>query len=289
MAAAVFSLGQGHAAQVVVRVGEVRRQGDGPLQVLARQRHPADVEIADRERRVVHVVGRLGAEQRLVAEYVVARPLQGETLRQHARIADREHLQHQLGHLVAGPRPEADRDRGIGRIARVGGRVVEREAHPQPRAGGQMDRFPVAVLVLPVEVPVVDPQQRLLSSVRQRGPRLDPPAQVVHVGRDTEHVDRDRQSVAVLDDVGRITGRDPDGLRGEEHRHRRQRRRAVREVESDFRLHVHGLASRQQVELQHQVRAGVEGPGDRIGELHRGLARRPPQEVPRREIARDRA
>ena len=142
-----------------------------------------------------------------------------------------------------------------------------------------MNRLLVAVLVLPVEVPVVDSQQRLLATVRQRGPRLHPLSQVVHVRCDAQHVDRNRQPIAVLDDVGRSAGRDADGLRREQHRDRRQRCRPVREVDPDGRLHVDRFGTGQQVELQDEIGPRIQRPGDCVRERRRGLSGRPAQEV----------
>ena len=72
---------------------------------------------------------------------------------------------------------------------------------------------------------------------------------------------------------------DANGLRREQHRDRRQRRRTVREMESDRRLHDHRFATGQQVELQHEIGAGIERPGDLVREGHRRPAGRPAQEV----------
>ena len=74
-----------------------------------------------------------------------------------------------------------------------------------------------------------------------------------------------------------------DGLRREQYRDRRRRRGPVREVETDLRLHVDRFATGQQVELQHQIGAGIERPGDGVRERRRGLAGRPAQEMARGE------
>ena len=109
------------------------------------------------------------------------------------------------------------------------------------------------------------------------------------MGRDSQDVDRDRQSVAVFDDVGGS----PAGMR------------MTFEVRStDTGVSVAGrsakwspiagctstgLASGEEVELQYEVGAGIEGPGDCAGEVDRGLAGRPAQEVPGGGTARGRA
>ena len=63
MARRRIPFGQRHAAQVIVRVREIRGEGNRLFQMLAGERDLPDVEVANRERGMIHVVGRIGPEQ----------------------------------------------------------------------------------------------------------------------------------------------------------------------------------------------------------------------------------
>ena len=124
----------------------------------------------------------------------------------------RQHLKPQVPHLLRGLPAVRHSYRGIPRILRVSRRVVVRETHLErgsPRQGGRLD---VAVFVLPVEVPSLDAQQRVLGPVGKNGPSFHLLSEIVRVRVDVEHLDIHRQHVAVFDHVMLFSRRDVDRL-----------------------------------------------------------------------------
>ena len=95
---------------------------------------------------------------------------------------------------------------------------------------------------------------------------------------DAEGLDRDRERIRVLDDVGRLTRRDVDRLRAESQQGRMDCRRLVREVQTDRGLDGLGPAGGSQVRLHDEVGPRRQRPGDFFAARH--LAGRPSEEVP---------
>ena len=243
-----------------------RRVGEAPL---VPQRTPDAVE-------------QLGVLRVLRQQVLVVRRLQDGPI----VVAAQADLKLQVRHLVGRPIAGGDPARRVARLARVVGRVVERPAHPHRGAPRQGDGIPVAIDVLPPEVPLVDADQRPRGPVGERGPTLEPAAQVVGVGIDHEHFDVDRQlhrvghlegglarrDVELLvgiqdDDVGRIAG-----LAG------------LGEVEADLALHGLRGVGRQQVELQHEVGPGLEPPRHSVDAGERQHAGCPAQQAAVRHV-----
>ena len=142
-----------------------------------------------------------------------------------------------------------------------------------------MQWLQVAVLILPVVVPVVDANERALRTVGQRCGRLDLPGEVMSVRIDGEEVHGDRKPIAVADDVRGCAGRDIDRQRVEHHGHRLHRCRRLGIVQPDLWPHRNGFGAGQQVELQDEVGAGREWPREAVGVRGRDLARRPAENV----------
>ena len=82
-----------------------------------------------------------------------------------------------------------------------------RRTHRHARALGERHRRRVAVLVLPVKVPVLDPDERLDAAIGKRGGGLHLGREVVRMRIDAEHFDVDRQDERIVDvDVWRRLG-----------------------------------------------------------------------------------
>ena len=199
------------------------------------------------------------------------------------RRIDRQHLQHQLGHLVRRPGTESHAAGRTARVSRVARGVVEHEAHPDHRSCGQPYRFDVAILVLPREVPVVYPHQRPQCPIRQDRVSLHLPGQIVRVRIDGKQVDVGGQAVAVLHDMGGRPRGNVDGLGSELHHGRSRRRDRVREEEADRDPDGRRLSPRDQVGLEHEVGPRCETPCQVVRDVVRGRARSPAEEVPLRE------
>ena len=106
---------------------------------------------------MVGVVG-VGLQKGLVAVDLLAQPLAGEVAADELSTGAGagQNLDDEVSHLVARLGAVADPLGWVVGVALVGTRVVVGVAHVQRSAPGQGNRFGVAVVVLPVEVPVVD-------------------------------------------------------------------------------------------------------------------------------------
>ncbi len=128
--------------------------------------------------------------------------------------------------------------------------------------------------------------QRARRAVGEGGRAGDVDGAVVRVRLHRQQRRVHRQRVAVGDDVAVVAGRDVDALRAEAQDRRRARGRPVAEIEGDGRLHRLGLAARLQVQLHHQVGAGVETPRQIRVDERRDLAGRPAEEMAVRILGR---
>ena len=201
-------------------------------------------------------------QHRLVPQDVFAKDLLSELTDQHVEIRarPRHDLDPEIAHLVRGILSPAHSLRRTLRIAPVRLRVVVRVPHRQRRASGQRDGLDVAVRVLPVEIPIADVNQPYRRSVRQRRKALDVRRAVMRVRLHAVHLDVDRQHIGVRSLVIVLAGRDVDVLFAEAQHGGTQARRSRRKVQADSRLHALGLPRRSQVELKHEVGAGVQPP-----------------------------
>src|SRR5262245_28288995 len=105
--------------------------------------------VTARRRRVTGVVNQ---PRGLRARITSRSPADVLTIDRHAEEDDR--------HLVGRPLAPAHRTRRAARLTWVPGRVVEHGDHVDPRAGRQWYGLCERVLPLPVEVPVVDVNER---------------------------------------------------------------------------------------------------------------------------------
>ena len=146
----------------------------------------------------IDVVG-LARHQRLAADDVLGGHLAADVGHQPRAVgvAARHHLNPDIGHLVRRSPAPADTSRRVRRVARVRVRVVELVFHLELRAGRHPERRVVAVLVLPVEVPVADEDQRPPPGARNRRPRADAARAVVRVRLDGAQFGVDRQHVRI--------------------------------------------------------------------------------------------
>jgi hypothetical protein len=69
-------------------------------------------------------------------------------------------------------------------IARVALRIIEDGRHVDPGAFGQFDRLTVVVADLPVEIPILEPNQFDLLFIRRSGPDVPLFADLMHVWKD---------------------------------------------------------------------------------------------------------
>ena len=100
----------------------------------------------------------------------------------------RQKLKPQFAHFVCCLQAEFDAFEWLVRIMDVVRRVVVGEVHHQRCALGQEDRFGIAVITLPVEIPVLDQQQPFFGAVGQEGIPLQFLAQIVRVRKDAKQL-----------------------------------------------------------------------------------------------------
>ena len=166
------------------------------------------------------------------------------------------------------------------RVVRIVCRIVvdvfELDASPL----GKVHRFLIAVLPLPVEIPILDPDQMLDSPIRQNRVHLHVRAEIVRVRRDAEHIHIARQGHAGLHHVVRISGGDRDAPVGKNNARTSLGGRAG-EFQPERGLILFGFAGRVIVDLHHDVGALPDElrKAGRIG--RRRSARRPTTEQSR--------
>ena len=119
------------------------------------------------------------------------------------------------------------------RVPRVVRRVVVGVAHRERRASGQHQGRDVAIDVLPFQVPILDVDQRLRGSVRERGDPHDLPRPVMRVRLDGLHLHVNGQHERIRDDVILLSGGDVDVLPAQPQGSGRSLRRIVCEVQAD--------------------------------------------------------
>ena len=112
-----------------------------------------------------------------------------------------QELQVAGAHLVLRPDAIADAAGGPVRVARVVLGIVEISREGEQGSLGQADGFGIAVLVLPVEVPVGDPQQGLYGSVGQGRGQAKLATEIMGVGHSGVEVDVGPESHALNDFV----------------------------------------------------------------------------------------
>ncbi len=97
---------------------------------------------------------------------------------------------------------------------------------------------------------------------------------------DGQHVDVDRQLIAIGDDVLARTRRDLDRLASQPQADRRARRRGVGEEEADGHGHALHFPGRLEMQLHDEVAARLEPPLRALGRRMRRLSRRPSEQLP---------
>ena len=162
----------------------------------------------------------------------------------------REKLKPQFAHFVRRLQAEFDAFGWLVRVMDVLGRVVVGEVHHQRRALGQKDRFGIAVITLPVEIPVLDQQQPFFGAVGQEGIPLQFLAQIVRVRKDAKQVHVHGQPVTVFNRVIPRAGRNVDAVTDKIQSEWSVRRRFIREIKTNGRLDVFRLARRVHVYLE---------------------------------------
>jgi hypothetical protein len=100
------------------------------------------------------------------------------------------------------------------------------------------------------------------------------------------HFDGNGQRVRVLDDVVGVARRDVDVLTTQSHNRRSALRRCFAEVQADRRIHRLGLAGWLQVNLEHDVRSGLQSPGHPVRQKGCRLSGRPREKVSVRKLRR---
>src|SRR5216683_3538486 len=122
-------------------------------------------------------------------------------------------------HLVDGSLAPVHVTRRLVRISRIERRVVPRRRELDPGGNGQRHRRAEPVEALPVEIPVVDVNERLDGLVLHPCPDLHLSTEHVHVRMDGDQLHRPANHGSRLDLVSWIAGR---GCRGRELTWRRQ-------------------------------------------------------------------
>ena len=157
------------------------------------------------------------------------------------------------GHLVGGSGTPLHALRRMIGIARICVGIIVCEFHFEARTGGQLDRRDIAILFLPVEVPIANPDQPLLAAVGQDRPALHVPADVVRVRDDADRL----QIYGCLEMVGDFvvarTGRYIDVIGDQRYVGDPFGGRLSGEVESQLGLIGLRLAGGMVVDLHHQV------------------------------------
>jgi hypothetical protein len=190
-----------------------------------------------------------------------------------------KHLQPELGHFIGGLRSVADAPRRMMRVARVVGRVIEGELHGERGAFWKRERRGVAVIGLPVEVPVVDADERLSAATGQCRPGVDLFAEKMGVREDRQNFGVDRQDITVANRIIRVTRWNIHRDGSEQNAEWRGGGRRVGKVKADAGLNLLGFAAGAEVHLDNEVVPGAQFPGEAGGNVSGQTARLPAEEM----------
>ena len=97
-------------------------------------------------------------------------------------------------------------------IAWVGRGVIEGKLDRDPCTRRQSNRLQIAVLVLPVEIPVINAQKTNFRPVRLFSDSDDSFPEKMHVRRNTEDIDRHWQPISINNNMGRLIRRNTNNL-----------------------------------------------------------------------------
>ena len=147
------------------------------------------------------------------------------------------------------------------------------------RALRQHEGRDVAIHVLPPEVPILDVNEPLRRSVRERGDARDLPRTVVRVRLNRLHLDVDWQHERVGDRVVLLSSRDVDALAPQPQHGGRSFGRVTAEIETNRWLDDFGLAARLHVHFDDEVGARSEAPRQALREQRGDLAGRPAEKM----------
>ncbi len=177
-------------------------------------------------------------------------------------------------HLIRAPFSPLDVDRRRLRVARVAGRVVPDNLDVQHRAPRQTDAVLVEKNVLPVEVPVLDPEQVPGLPVRQLRLHLERLAQEMGVRKDADQVHVHGEGERVAESHVGLAGRQVNpGKQSEGRRHARRQqgpaRLPVGQVDADGQPALLRLPRGVEVDLEDQVRVLIQSIGQVAGQFLR--------------------
>ena len=146
-------------------------------------------------------------------------------------------------------------------VAKIAVRVVVHELRYQFRAAWQTHRIDVPILIVPVLVEMLDPQQRPLRTVVQLRRHSNFFRERMGMREDRMDVDVDRQLELIDDAVIRLASRDIDVAAANSQHDRPHRGRPLGEMKANAKTNLFLLASRLQVRVQYEARVRFEQPG----------------------------
>ena len=198
----------------------------------------------------------------------------------------REQLKLEVRHLVGRSETGDNPPRRPVRIANVVAGIVVAVPHADDRPSGKGNRRRVSINILPLEVPLVDPQQLLFASVWQLRHPLHRFGQEMGMRVDRQNLDVDRQLEAIGHDkvfvarsnVNRVIGIQSHQVHGRSDGSR------LGKIESDDGVDGLRFPRRNEVKLKHQVIAGFETPRFVLHARKRRHPGRPPEKVPVRRL-----
>ena len=139
-----------------------------------------------------------------------------------------------ISSVVSGP--HTTRCARMVRIARIRVRIIVSEFHFQARIRRQLHRRRVAVLFLPVEIPVANPDQPLLASIGQDGPAFHLFADVMRVRDNAHRLDIHGRGEVVAHLVRALARRNVDLVRSQRDVRHPLSRRLIGEVKPQRRI-----------------------------------------------------
>ena len=153
--------------QIAVRLGVVRVETKRLVKLIDRFRDTANLKVLGGEERVPGWIARLGPDSHFRASDVGTLFALNVVSRQNrcGVVVARQDLEPEDRHLVRRVRAVSDALRRMMRVARIVRRIIVGEAHRERRPFGQELRHAIAVLILPFEVPRLDPDQRFHRAV----------------------------------------------------------------------------------------------------------------------------
>src|SRR5581483_662879 len=154
-----------------MRLGEVRFGGEGGVEVQSSCGGFIFENKVVGEAGVGFGVGGVETNQVLVMEFGTAHDVKVVILGKlfAVRGGVGESLKPNFAHFVGGLESPADAARRIAGVEGVVGGIVVGVVHDDACADGKLQRSGVLVIALPVEIPMLDPEEPLLSAIGQEG------------------------------------------------------------------------------------------------------------------------